>query len=423
MALDLANEVVIRWSDPDPRYASLLQQGGVTVAWGTADAAFRDACSTLGIRAMPPDAIPTLAVEELNRDPLASPVAVNWGVWPGAQGRDPDVASATRGFWIDANGSRVAYLRALHPGSTCLLAYLPNAAAGVKPDRVVPFGTLELALAEAWAAGGNYVLALEPRYRDALLSGDEKAMAAWRSLGQTARWLREHASLFRQPPLPTVTVLVDHGDASAEVANLMFRQCVSPALEPASNPPPPDPLRRLVVVAAGIDAPTPAIAARILDHARAGAIVVVDDLAEKAWWRLGALERVKSQEDRDFYALGKGQVVAYQQLGDPGELALDVVDLVTQAHRPTRLWNCPGGIALATSAPSSGPVSGRALLLVVNYSRPVDQPVLARIRGNFTGASVLRPEHPPVDVKVAKRGTNSEVAIPELARLAVVLFR
>jgi hypothetical protein len=53
----------------------------------------------------------------------------------------------------------------------------------------------------------------------------------------------------------------------------------------------------------------------------------------------------------------------------------------------------------------------------------VELPVLARIQGNFIAATVLRPDHPPLDVKVAKRGTNSEVSIPQLARVAVVVFR
>jgi hypothetical protein len=423
MALDLTNEVVVRWNDPDPKYAPLLSSGGITVAWGATANAFRDACSALGIRTVPAGDIQTLELEDVDHATPGVPVAVSTGMWPGVHGGDPNVASATRTLWVDANSFRIACLRALYPGASPILAYLPNTTAGVSPDRVVPFETLELALAEAWAAGGNYILALEPRYGEALLRGEEKAMTAWRSLGQTARWLREHAGLFRQRALPIVTVLVDHEFASAEVANLMFRQSLSPALEPASHPPPPDPLRRTVLVAAGIAPPKPEIAARVLAHAQAGSIVVVDGTAASAWWRGGALELVKSQEDRDFYTLGKGQVVAYHEVGDPGELALDVVDLVTQARRPTRLWNCRGGIALATSAPSSGPVSGRALLHVVNYSSPVDQPVLARIHGTFTGATVLRPEHPPVDVRVAKRGTNSEVAIPELARVAVVVFR
>jgi hypothetical protein len=63
------------------------------------------------------------------------------------------------------------------------------------------------------------------------------------------------------------------------------------------------------------------------------------------------------------------------------------------------------------------------LLHVVNYSSPVDLPVLARVQGNFTKATVLRPDATPLDVKVARRGTNSEVAIPQLARVAVVAFR
>jgi hypothetical protein len=117
-------------------------------------------------------------------------------------------------------------------------------------------------------------------------------------------------------------------------------------------------------------------------------------------------------------------VVAYHQVGDPGEFALDVVDLVTQARRPTRLWNSQGGVSVASAAPASGPITGRALLKIVNYSRPADQPVLARIQGRFASATVLRPDQPPTDVQVAKRGTNSEVSIPPpLTRAAVVVFR
>jgi hypothetical protein len=178
-----------------------------------------------------------------------------------------------------------------------------------------------------------------------------------------------------------------------------------------------------VIVAAGIDPPTPEIAARILAHAQSGAIVVVEDTTESAWWRRGGVQPIKKQEDREFFTLGKGQLVAYHQVGDPGEFALDIVDLVTQDGRPTRLWNIQGGLPVATLGPKSGPVTSGAVLHVVNYTQPVDQPVLARIHGNFTSATVLRPEAPPLEVKVARRGPNSEVAIPQLARVATVAFR
>ena len=423
MALDLANEIVIRWSEPDLRHVPLLQEAGISVAWGTADDAFSDACSAVGLRALAPDAIRSVKAEDAGRVDPGAPLIVEDGTWPGVQRQDPALASATRSLWIDTNGYRLGQLRALHPGTIPFLAYQPDTDAGVSADRMVPFESLELALAEAWVGGGNYVLALEPRYRDALLRGDQKATAAWRSLGRTTRWLRAHASLFRQPTLPGVTVLVDGGFVSTEVANLMYRQCVSPAFEPASGPPPPDPSRRRVVVAAGIDAPAAEVADRILAHASAGASVVVDDLGENAWWRRAGLTRTRVQEDREFYSLGAGQVVAYHQVDDPSELALDVLDLLTPGQRSARLWNSQGGVAMATTAPASGPVSGKALLHVVNYSRPADLPVLARIYGNYSGATLLRPEHEPLEVKVARRGVQSEVAIPEMARVAVVVFR
>jgi hypothetical protein len=314
-------------------------------------------------------------------------------------------------------------VRALHPRVPPVLAYEPNADAGVTPDREVPFESRELALAEAWAGGGHNVLAREPRYREARLRGDEKARAAWRSLGVTARWLREHAPLFRQRALPIVTVLVDANIVSEEVANLSFRQSVSPALEPATNPPRPDPAQIKVLVAAGIEPPKPDVAARILAHADAGSIVVVDDTTESAWWRKPGMKPVKTQEDREFFTLGKGQLIAYHQVGDPGEFALDLVDFVTQDGRPTRLWNASGGIPVATFAPASGPASGRAALHVVNYGSPSEQPVLARIQGQFTSATLLRPGQAPAGVEVARRGTNSEVSIPGLGRLAVVVFK
>ena len=49
---------------------------------------------------------------------------------------------------------------------------------------MVSYESLELALVDAWAAGGNYVLAPDAAYRDALLRGDAAAMAAWAQMGQ-----------------------------------------------------------------------------------------------------------------------------------------------------------------------------------------------------------------------------------------------
>jgi len=69
-----------------------------------------------------------------------------------------------------------------------------------------------------------------------------------------------------------LTVLVDAAGASEEIAHLCYRQSVSPALVDASNPPAPDPARRLVLVAVSIDAPKGEARDRIHANAEAGTI-------------------------------------------------------------------------------------------------------------------------------------------------------
>ena len=162
-------------------------------------------------------------------------LAVKAGVWPGARAsaRNADGSfsgGASQRAWIDANGYLVAWTKALFPGRAPLLAYLPDSDAGIAQGQVITYDSLELALVDAWAAGGNYLLAPDAAYRNALLRGDPAATAAWSQLGRTARWLKENQGLLRQPPLSTITVLVERGDTSAEIAALMFRQSGSPEL-------------------------------------------------------------------------------------------------------------------------------------------------------------------------------------------------
>jgi hypothetical protein len=359
----------------------------------------------------------------------AKPAALSVGLWPGISrgpssgSGDDAIASASRQPWIDANGFWAGYLRTLYPARPAVLGYLPDSKAGLRPDRSVPFDTLELALAEAWAWGGNYLLAVENRYREALLASDEKALDAWRRLGRTARWLAAHASQFRRPVLPAVTLLVEAGEATAEIANLMYRQTVSPALAPAASPPSPDPRRLLVLVAVSIRSPEAAAAKRILAHAEAGATVVVDAPGNGAWWRAAGLKPLRNQEDRDFYTLGRGQVVAYKEpIADPSEFAFDVIDFVTHKRRAARLWNAPSIIALATAAPASGPAREGVLLCALNYGAAIDSDVQVRVQGVFAKASLLRPDGPTIPLKTAKRGTTTEVFLPELRRVGCVVF-
>ncbi|MGH9631188.1 MAG: hypothetical protein ACRD7E_23030, partial [Bryobacteraceae bacterium] len=322
MPLDLSKDLVLRWDNPDPAHVALFKKAGVTaVLPSVVDEPFSQACSTAGIATLAPSELQFLELNKLSSAKPGANVVLTNGLWPGisrpapVKGRGDETASASIEPWVDSNGYWIGYLRALYPDRPPVLGYLPDKLG----DRAVPFDSLELALIEAWTAGGNYILALEPVFREALLRNEPKAAAAWEQLGSTARWLREHITLFRQDPLPIVTALVEPGAATAEISNLLYRRHVSPYLCPAAAPPSPDP-ERLALVAANLKRPEPGVVKRILANAEAGASVIAAALPKQEWWQAAALKSVRSDVDREFYAFGKGRIVAYRRpVSDPSE--------------------------------------------------------------------------------------------------------
>lgn len=389
--LDLSREIIARWS-ADPALASLWQEAGITM--------------------LREGAVKFATLADLERLPFDVPLVLQSGMWPGVsrgpaiKDRGDETASASKEPWLDANGYWLGYLRALYPKRPPVLGYQPPS------GRLLPFDTLELALLEAWVSGGNYVLSIDPRYRDAVIARDNKAVAAWRQLGRTVRWLREHEGLFRQPTIPIVTVVVEPGPLSAEIANLLYRRNASPAVVSVANLPPPDPSRRLAIVAANLRPWDAGLRARLVAHAEAGATVVATDFSDKS------LKVERSEPDRDFLRAGRGRIVAYRKpVADPSEFALDVIDVVTHKRRAVRLWNGLSVIALATAAPGSG-----TLLHALNYGSPIENDVQARVQGDFRAATLLHPESEPAELKTARRGSTTEVQIPGILRLAVVQF-
>jgi hypothetical protein len=151
--------------------------------------------------------------------------------------------------------------------------------------------------------------------------------------------------------------------------------------------------------------------------------LVVDAPGDGAWWRAAGLKLLRSQSDRDFYTLGLGQIVAYKEpIADPSEFAFDVIDFVTHKRRAVRLWNAPSIIALATVGPASGPAHGGVLLHVLNYGSPIESDVQARVQGVFGKATLLRPDGRPMPLKTSKRGSTTEVFLPELRRVGTIVF-
>ncbi|HYO82502.1 MAG TPA: hypothetical protein VES20_13955 [Bryobacteraceae bacterium] len=414
MPVDLAKDLIVRWDNPDPGHVPLLRQAGITaVLLSSAHPEFATACATADIAVVPASDLQFVNAPGLGQASGTNVVLTN-GLWPGIRrppnvaGQGDETASASREPWVDANGFWIAWMRAIHPNRPAVLGYLPDLG-----DRGVPFDTLELALVEARVMGGNYILSVEPAYRAALLRNDPKAGSAWKQLGQTARWLRDSAALFGRPCPPTITALVDSGASSAEIVNLLYRRNGSPLVAATLR----SSARQgcLAIVAAGLRQPGPDVIQQLISEAQAGAVVITD----QPWLRVAGPKPLRGDPDREFFEVGKGQVLAYRRrISDPSEFALDVIDVVTHKRRPVRLWNAPAIVAVVTESAERG----ERLVQLVNYGSPVTSEVQLRVQGQYARATLRRPDGSPLSLKAASRGSTTEVFVPELRRTGVLIF-
>ena len=481
-AINPSTDILLSWpAGHEARYVSLLREAGVTVVlwpWSEAPstARFVQACRAAGLTpiaeldaAKSPDesralreraraagfagvaleaaafpdeqALAAFLAELKGLDALVflKPEQLHWrvapahavlreGQWPGVRGA-PDrrradyfeVASASRDPWLDANSYLVSYLRALCPQRAAVLGYRPEEAAGVKPDRVLPYYSLELALAEAMVAGGNVVLCPPEKQHAALLAGNEEALAAWRALGKMAVFLKEHAAWFHAPDGGSVAVAAGTLEQSGEILNMLFRRNACPVVVGAATIPPLEPGRYRAAVVANVAAPPEAGCQRLLDYARAGGLVMAAPAAEGAspWWFVKEARKTRGDQDRDWYALGKGALLAYREpVLDPHEFALDVIDAVGMQVRDLRVWSVGTVIGLLKRPPSGG-----LAVVLINYGASQRDDFPARVAGGYRKAMLYEPgAAAPRPLKLAQRTSGTEITVEHLGRLAVVIL-
>ena len=471
-ALDPARDVLLSWPEADPRAAPLAREIGAAAIFVPfsvgAAAEFLQACRdaavqpvaeirtvtdadslrrqteaalSAGFTALAYDAWSdeaevrrfasqrpqTLQFVFLKRDEVGWNVApahavLVEGLWPGIKPTDPSTASATGPPWLDSNAWLYVWLRARFPDRPALLGYRPNEAAGVPKDRMLREYTVELALIEAIASGGNVVLSLPDRYRTALLAGESRAREAWQALARTSALLREHSMRFQPAPGLRVLALVGSLDESGEVLNMLFRNNATPAVAAADRMPPLDPKRHPVLVAANI----PLFAAdqeRILGFVKAGGTVLAapDLEAGELWWRDRAGERIREDDERTFHALGRGQFIGYRGFViDVYEFAFDVLQALHWRARDLRLWNADTVIGFLRRHDG-----GRLSLQLIDYGtrwrRDHDPDFLVQIHGSYPKAVLETPElAAPINLDVRLREGLTEFEMRDLRHFATI---
>jgi len=343
------------------------------------------------------------------------------GLWPGIKPQDPSTASATAMPWVDSNLWLYAWLRAQFPHRPALAGYRPNEAAGVPRDRRLGYHTVEIALSEAMASGGNLILALPDRYREALLAGEPKARESWRSLAETSAFLLRNATRFRSQPGGRVLVLAGSEEASGDVLNLLYRLNATPAVAALENPPAFDPKRHPVVVAVNVTPPA-AVAERLWRFIEAGGTVLVspDLTGTEPWWTARKLPAGRNENGRTVYAVGKGKLLAYADpILDTYEFALDVLAAVGWKERDLRLWNAETVVGLI------GREGAGAWLALIDYGtrwqRDHDPDFLLQAFGSYPTVRLRTPERPEsTNLAPRLRGPLTEFEMRDLRQFAIL---
>jgi hypothetical protein len=343
------------------------------------------------------------------------------GQWPGIKPRDPATASATEQPWIDSNLWLYAWLRARFPARPAVLGYRPDPSAGVPPDRLLPHHTVEVALTEARAMGGNVILSLPENYRRALLAGEGRAREDWAALARTAAFLKRHADRFASPPGVRVVALAGSIEQSGEVLNLLYRTNATPAVVAVERLPEIDPARYPIAVAANVTLSGPE-QERLLAFVKAGGTLLVapENGAGKPWWNGRAGKPIREEDSRTTHELGKGRLVAYREpVVDAYEFALDVLEALGWKSRDLRLWNADTVVGLVRRY--GGGLTLELLDYGTRWRRNQEPDLLVEVHGAFPQAVLEAPElDAPVRLDVRVRQGRTEFEMRDLRHFVTI---
>jgi hypothetical protein len=333
-----------------------------------------------------------LKPEQLDWDVRPAQAVLRHGQWPGLKpAGGGEEAGATERPWLVGNLHLYAYLRALYPARTPVLHFVPEEQAARNEG-------VEVALAEAFAGGGEVVVELPEIYRTGLQKGDARASRSWKSLCELSGFLSSQARLPRAGGAARTAIVAGPLDEETEeFLNLAYRNNLSPEVLPAGRVRTEAAGLRIV---AAVNRALSAQDARQLElFARSGGAVLTSPPmgeALKPWW--GAGKKLRSEGPRDVYQVGKGIVYAYREgFVDPSQFASDLRE-ASGVDNPAgyglngldfRLWNAATVLGVLHRA-----AGGRTLILV-SYGRRVDHDFLVGVRGRVTSGTFTGPGKPP----------------------------
>jgi hypothetical protein len=357
------------------------------------------------------------------RNSAAPVVAVTESVWPAVRsGRMMEEATAapveagpTGLPWVDSNGWFIQMARVLAPGKGIWIVVDPPAKL-----TTLRAETYALAVADAAAYGGRWIVTLDDAFASGLSGTESPAVSDWKALASALKFFAVRQQWSGYSPISNVAVVSDflgnNEFLSTELLNLLprrqvpFRVIEKSALRTGAL----DGLK-MVIYADG-EAPAGALREQLLAFAKAGGLLV----CTKNCAALASGSAVTAAHGRfQVYTAGSGRIaVSTEDQMDPYVCAGDAQILLSRRFDQVRLWNLG-----AANTYYAGSASGRssAVLSILNYTRRPVTDMSVQFARQWRSArfwSLATEQAQPVEL--VKRPAGVEVRCPQFAVFCAV---
>jgi hypothetical protein len=305
--------------------------------------------------------------------------------WPrvDAGGKDGAASGPTGLPWIESNGWRIRLARAKDPERPVWVRL------GKLPDKSpLPLSreAYALAVADAAAHGGKWIVELDAELRRGLAAREPRCTLTWRELVSTVEFFARHdtwSAMKAQGLLGVVSDFIGENEfVATELLNLLARRQVGYRIFPARRVELGDTRGLSALLYAAQSAPSRQQVDLFTAFARAGGLSILPAAAASSVPQ-GMVE-ADAPAGFDVRGLGQGRVaVAKQNWDDPYTAARDVHVLMSRRHDHVHLFNASSINSYATVS-----IDGAAALVhLLNYSmRPSGSPLTLAVRKRYRQA-------------------------------------
>jgi hypothetical protein len=335
------------------------------------------------------------------------------GLWPGVPQEKTPTGGPTNLPWIDSNGALLAMAQALAPDKAVWIVVDPPRKAKVTVENLL------LAVADAEAYGGRWVISLDDSMRSGLAAASTQAVADWKRITDASAFFEKNRVTRTYQRMGRLAVLSDFSEPNRsfgeDALNLLPR-----LREPFRVIPRSQALAASFQGLQGIlyvdqEAPEPKLRGKLLSFVQEGGTLFV-----RSKWPdpEGSPVELSSAETYLLFnvrRLGKGRLaVAKEDSPDTYFTCMDIQNIMSHRGDPARLYN---GASMNYFFQAS-PQGRQGVIHVLNYSRrPGGDNALVYLRKPYRSARFVSPElAAPVALQwTPQEAGGAEVSLPRIS--------